>query len=270
MSPLNADLLPGQDNATSPLRQALLRLSADVSDLQAERRDAAQGQASLTRSLLAAIDEVMLPRQLTLYFGQVVVARLLVSQRRLLSLDLTEQTAPTAAAAAADHRGQTPAAQIYAERLHHLSARYRDTGFRITRQICETGLETDSCSASQLAECLALPQQDSRLARLLTMISASADAWVLQVETAGQNRCHGPAPLCRQLATLAATDRAAKQKNRHPLRLPDKTPHYLLLSISSEIKLMVACDQTETLLIALPAQHLAAADAAWQMVFAAP
>ncbi|WIY25857.1 hypothetical protein [Parasedimentitalea psychrophila] len=264
MSPLNAEQLAGQDNTTSPLRALLIRLCADVSGLQGERRDAAQGRANLMGSLLAEIDETILPRQLTLYFDQVVVARLRVSQRRLLSLELASDIGP------ADHAGLTSTVQVYAQQLHHLSARYQGTGFRITRQVCETGIETESCSASQLAESLASQQQDSRLERLLTMIGASADAWALQAETAGQNRSHGPAPLARQLMDLAATDRAAKQKNGHALRLPDKTPHYLLLSISSEIKLIVACDQTETLLIALPVQHLAAADAAWHMVFSAP
>ena len=257
-----AEYVTGQDATTSRLRQAIARLCTDFSDLQADRRDADAGHVNLMQALLVQIDETMLPRRLTLFFGQDAVAKLRVCNRRLLSLELTNGPGPEGPARL------TSAAQVYAQQLQQLSATYQGTGFRITRQVCETGIETQSCSATQLAECLTLqPQQGSRLTHVLAGISAMADAWVLQGEDASEDSRFGPAALTEQLTELAHTDRTTKNNNGHALRMPEITPSYLVLSISSDTKVIIAWDQAETLLVAVPAQHLPEMGAAWHKVF---
>ena len=265
MSQSTAQHLTGQDNASAPLREALVRLSANVADLHADRWDAAEGRADLLHSLLIEIDETMLPRQLTLFFGQDAVAKLRVCNRRLLSLELTNGTGPESPARL------TSAAQVYAQQLQQLSATYQDTGFRITRQVCETGIETQSCSATQIADCL-IPQapQGSRLSRVLTSIGALADAWVLQGEDAAVLGNSGPEALTNRLTELARADRVAKANSQQALRMPEMIPSYMVLTISGDTRVIIAWDQTETLLLVLPAQQVPTASTIWHQVFSAP
>ena len=123
MSHSTAQNLTGQDDASAALREALVRLSGDVTDLHADRRDAAEGRANLLHGLLIEIDETMLPRQLTLFFGPNAVAKLRVGHRRLLSLEPASNTGT-------NHPADTASlAQSYAQQLQQLSAMYRDTGF---------------------------------------------------------------------------------------------------------------------------------------------
>jgi hypothetical protein len=260
----NAEQLTEQNITTSTLRALIARLCADTSDLHADRQDAAEGRADLMHSILVEIDETILPRQLVLSFGQTVVATLRICHRRLLSLDLADDTGLSDRAV---HPDQPSAAQIYAQRLRHLTATYQDTGFWITRQVCETGVETESCSVAQLVDGLETQPKESRLKDFLSVINAEADAWVLQGEDASQHRCHGPAILTRQLTDLAGIDQTIQQKRGQALRMPDKTPSYLVLSMTSETSVIIAWDRAETLLVALPTLHLTTAGAAWYECF---
>ncbi|NIZ61523.1 hypothetical protein DL239_11090 [Sedimentitalea sp. CY04] len=264
MSHSTAQQLTGQDDASVALREALVRLSGDVADLHADRRAAAEGRANLLHSLLIEIDETMLPRQLTLFFGQDAVAKLRVGHRRLLSLELTNDTGNTHPVDAISP------AQTYAQQLQQLSAMYQNTGFHITRRACETGIETQSCSATQIADCL-VPQapQGSRLSQVLASVSALAEAWVLLGEDSAQLGSSGPETLTDKLTELARADKAAKAKSGRALRMPEMIPSFMLLTISGDTKVIMSWDQTETLLIALPAQQVPAANAAWHKVFSA-
>ena len=261
MSQPNPEHLTDQNDAPSTLRALLVRLGADPANLQADRQDAAEGQANLLQRILVEIEETILPRQLKVYFGQTKVATLRVCHRRLLSLDLVSETGPS------EQTAQHSAPQIYAQRLRHLVATTQDTGFRITRQVCDTGVETESCSVAQLVDSLELQHQDSRLNGFLSMIRADVDAWVLQVEDASQHSSHGPAVLTRQLTELAGLDQISKQKRGQALKLPEKTPSYLVLSMSRETNVFIAWDQVETLLVAVPAQHLTTVSTVWHSVF---
>ena len=264
MSQSTAQHLTGQDDAFAALREALVRLSGDVADLHADRLDAAEGRANLLHSLLIEIDETILPRQLTLFFGQNAVAKLRVGHRRLLSLELTNNTG------AAYPVDVASPAQTYAQQLQQLSAMYLDTGFRITRRACETGIETQSCSATQIADCL-VPQapQGSRLSQVLASISTLAEAWILLGEDSAQLGSSGPKTLTDRLTELARADKAAKAKIGRALRMPEMIPSYMMLTISGDTKVLMFWDQTETLLLALPAQQVPAASAAWHKVFSA-
>ena len=265
MSQSTAQQLTGQDDAAVSLREVLVRLSGDVADLHADRRDAAEGRANLLHSLLIEIDETMLPRQLTLFFGQNAVAKLRAGHRRLLSLELTNETG------AADPVDATSVAQTYANQLQQLSATYQDTGFRIARLACETGVETQSCSATQIADCL-VPQasQGSRLSRVLSSIGALADAWALQGEDAAELGNSGPEALTNRLTELARADRVAKANSQQALRMPELIPSYMVLTISSDTRVIIAWDQSETLLLVLPAQQVPTANTIWHQVFSAP
>lgn len=242
----------------------MVRLSANPSSLASEKRDAAEGRADLMQAVLHEIDATILPRQLTVFFGQQAVADLTISHRRLLSLDLAEALSQDPHH---NHTDQTSIAQTYALRLRLLASSPQNTGFRISRRACEITMETENCSAKQLSEILAPQQGESHLTSFLALISADANAWVLQNEQADQGASAGPDQLVQQLAALGDTDKSAKQMRGYALRMPDKTPSCMVLSLSSDIQVIVAWDHAETLLIALPSQHLAAATKAWRSIF---
>jgi len=243
----------------------LVRLSAATSDQLADRRHAAEGQACLMQAMLREIDETVLPRRLTVYFGQDAVAELTISHRRLLRFDLAD--APDQAFRL-NHSDFTSIAQISAQRLRFLETYRNNTGFRIRRRVCETGSETEYCSAQRLAEALSAQQNESRLNSFLNAIGADAKAWIFQTGDRGQITNCGPVDLVQQLTTLAETDILAKQKRVPTPRVPDQTPSCMVLSMSRDTRVLVAWDRKERLLIALPAPVLNTATKAWQRIFA--
>jgi len=255
-----AEELSMSETTKSPLMQGLARLAAATSDQQA-----AEGRTCLMQTILCEIDETVLPRRLTVYFGQDAVAELTVSHRRLLTFDLAD--APDLAFRL-NHSDLTSIAQISAQRLRFLET-YRDnTGFRIRRQACETGSETDCCSAQRIAEALSAQQNESRLNSFLNAIGADAEAWVFQAGETGQITNSGALELVQQLTTLAETDILAKQKRVPTPRVPDQIPRCMVLSMSRDTQVIMAWDQKERLLIALPTQALKTATKTWQRIFA--
>lgn len=248
------------DDRDSALQQTLARFAADASSLLAEKQDAFEGRADLLHSLLREIDETILPRQLTLHFDQQVVAELTVSHRRLLSLDLTGVSSPVG--------NQTSITQIYAQRLRQLVLSNKGTGFRITRQPCEIGAESESCSAKLLMDTLATQQGQGRLRSFMSTVETDAEAWVFQDDSSKKTDSFGPDDQIQRLTDLANSDAAARQKRRPTPRVPDQAPSCTVLTISPDKRVIVACDRNEILLLTLPSQNLDTAMQAWRSIFA--
>lgn len=254
-----AESIISADDRDSALKQVLVRFAADASSLIAEKKDASEGRADLLHSLLREIDETILPRQLTLYFDQQMVAELTVSHRRLLSLDLSGVSSPAG--------NQTSIAQIYAQRLRQLVSSNKGTGFRITRQPCEISAESESCSARLLTDTLATQQGQGRLRSFMSSIEPDAEAWVLHDDSTEKTDSFGPDDQIQRLTDLAKTDIAARQKRRPTPRVPDQAPSCMVLTMSPGKRVIVACDRNEILLLTLSVQNLNAAMQAWRSIF---
>jgi len=259
MQSSSAQSIVTTDDRDSALKQALARFATDASCLSVEKKDALAGRADLLHSLLREIDETILPRRLTLYFDHQVVAELTVSHRRLLSLDLTGASSPAG--------NQTSIAQIYAQRLRQLVLSNTGTGFRITRQPCETGIESESCSAKLLMDTLAAQQDQSHLRGFLSLVGHDAEAWIFLDSSAGQTDSSGPDALIQRLSGLAGSDAAARQRRNPTVRVPDQAPSCMVLRMSPEMRVIIAWHQSEVLLVALPAQTLDNAMQAWRGLF---
>lgn len=247
------------DDRDGALKQVLARFAADTSCLLAEKQDAFEGHANLLHSLLREIDETILPRQLTLYFDQQLVAELTVSHRRLLSFNLT------ATPASASDRSSV--AQTYAQQMRQLVASYNGAGFRITRQPCDIGIESESCSAKLLVDTLAAQQDQSQLQGFLSLAAPSALAWMVQDNNAETTDCSGPEDLIQRLTGLANSSAAARQKRSATLRVPDQTATCMVLTMSPEVRVVLAVHQSEVLLIALPTRNLDTALHEWRSIF---
>lgn len=256
----SAESIIAADDRDCALKQVLARFAADASYLHAETKDAAEGRADLLQCLLREIDETILPRQLTLYFGQQVAAELTVSHRRLLSLDLTGVSSSVG--------NQSSIAQVYAQRLRQLVLSNKDTGFRIARQPCEIGAESESCSARLLMETLATQLGQGRLRSFMSSVGNDAEAWVFQDDSTTKTDSFGPDDQIQRLTDLANSDAVARQKRRPTPRVPDQAPSCMVLTMSPNMRVIVACDRTEILLLTLPTQNLDAAMQAWRSIFA--
>lgn len=244
----------GSDLATDKIRAVLVRLCADASEPQVD----------LARALLTAIDDTILARQLTLCFGPDTVARLTVSHRRILCFDLTDSlTSP----AAPDQPHDRTAAQQYAQHLQTLVSAYQNTGFKITRHPCQADLATQGCSVRRLVEAGSVQLQDTGLSSLLAQISANADAWVFQKGDPAQYSSFGPDPLIQRLLSLSDINTNAGKSGAKAVKMPAKTPNYLVLTLSSDTNVIVASDRGDTLLIALPAPHLPHLGDIWRRIF---
>ena len=217
--------------------------------------------ADLTQFVLSEINETLLPRVLTLHFDDIAVAQFKVAHRRVLSLELCETAEQSYPLESTD---RSSIARIYAYRLNKLVAAQGNASFCITRQPSETEVETESCSVALLMDAMKALQDENRLHSFLTAIGSDALAWVYTESDAHDAQGAGPDDWVQQLARLLP----AKSKGGTPAQILDQTPGCMVLTQSPDIKVIRAWDRDEVLLLALPAQFLDLATAAWRRVFA--
>ena len=82
-----------REEAVNRRAELLQRLKTDPTLLAAEHRFLPQGVGARLAMLLREIDEIVLPRVVRLNAGSRDVARLIVSQRRLISVDMPGRAA---------------------------------------------------------------------------------------------------------------------------------------------------------------------------------
>ena len=187
-------------------RLALLaRLSAPPHQLAAERRTLPQGREERLQALLTEIDEIVLPRVLHLESGAQDVARLVISNRRLIDIELPGQSALP------NDSGSLP--HLLATRLNVI-AQSRGTLLVIVGRRSNQPTQAEAaCSVASLRQALALTATQTGYDQLQRRVEAQSIAltqWDLAVASA---RFTGPEGWKKPLQTLA--ERFAEM-GRHP------------------------------------------------------
>ncbi|MAY89357.1 MAG: hypothetical protein CML02_21885 [Pseudooceanicola sp.] len=159
----------------SSLSQRLLRLAATPGQLAAERRALPDAPSARLLAVLREIDETVLPRCVDLCIDRTPVARLTISQRRLVRLELARRGALRA--------DPSVMVRVLADALASLAAQPGAMSMVVRRRAVATPSPETACSVAQLRLALSVDLPDSGraagsagLARLAETIDRDAKA----------------------------------------------------------------------------------------------
>jgi len=236
------------------LRRTLARVAAPDADLRASLREAAHGPEDLIRLVARQIEETVLPRSYALIADRQDLARLSISNRRLMALSLVTQETDIGA-----DEGALSAAQIYARRLHALA---RDAAgpvrLHLLGRASGLGGGMASCSARALVESFAALGGDGGLDGFFELLSGQCLAWLRVEGGQGETGSDGPADV---LATLR---RLLPEHGRTGCPKVGQKPACTVIALGDAGRAVIATDGAACMLALVPEAALAAVLAAWK------
>lgn len=248
---------------SSRLYALLHRLSAAGGNESAADCEAAGGDVATSNMLkiLREIDETVLPRYLTVFDGDTAVARLLVSNRRLMEVDV-EGEADTAAVADPE-----AAARVFARRLRHVAGQCQQLDIRVTGRDLITGHSGISCSAAQLAAVAGLSApgaaRQDRMNRFLERVKPLVKAWVQTGTHSGEEAEGGDTDLAERLRNLSRDGYGQVRRGRVSPGRPDCA----VLPLSGIESLVCASDGDARVLALVSGGAAADILAAWSEIY---
>ena len=172
----------------------LLRLSAPPCQLGAERRMLPQGADARIAAILTEIDEIVLPRVLHLKSGAQDVARLAISQRRLIDVEVPGKSAVP------NEQGTLP--DLLAARLIDIAQTRGALSATVGRRPTMPDHAETACSVTALRQALAQVATKTAYDRLLHQIGARSTALTQWDGTVAGNRFSGPDGWLKPMKTL--------------------------------------------------------------------
>ena len=231
----------------------------------------ANGIDELMLTLLREIDETMLPRAFSISTDTGMSARMLISNRRLICLDIdsnarsTDQSLPTDPEAAAN---------LYARQLQDVFHRSREIRFRSTGRENEAMATSISCSAQGLAESFGIPlnsqSKPNKLDEFIRKVEPFALASV-RVSSGQQDQdVHGSDQMVSLLTALV--QRRAKTAPHHtqPPQIASAQPRCEIVQLNDALSLVQAFEQDEKILFLVGAEEIGNVSTNWQRVYGLP
>ena len=240
------------DDTRVQIRRTLARLAGTEADIRAELAQEAAGPDDLIGLVTRRIEDTVLPRSYALIGGGREVARLSVSNRRLMALDLMgaeeDMTPPTQSAA-----------QVYARRLHFLAARgLGPIRVHLRGRAADAGGGIASCSARALAKSFAALDRNDGLEGVFDLIRAQSLAWLRCDHAQGETACGGPEDLLMLLRTLSP------EPGRTVCPKVGCKPACSVIGVAAGRRAVIATDGTECLLAMIPEAGIGPLIAAWR------
>lgn len=234
----------------------LARFAADARTLAAERRLLPAGAEARLGFLLREIDENMLPRLMRLFCAGREVARLTVSQRSLIALDMPGRPAmPEDAADLVD---------ICAPRLIELANLRGDLSLQVERRPAQPSRALAACSVPSLTLAVALSSSQSAYDRLLRQAEARSFARLSWSEANPAAQFAGAPEWKALLATVADAHRGLRQAQGSGARFAPSQLDGLAVPVSEDKLLVIASVQGKGFAVILPSQSGLDMIAAWQ------
>ncbi len=235
----------------------LARLQAEPAALAAERRALPTSVQTRLAALLIEIDEIVLPRRLHLMSGPRDVARLTVSHRRLIAVDLPGRTQPVT------DTGNLP--QLLASRLLEIAEMRCPLALVTRRRTAPPTQAEDACSVATLAEALALATTQNAFDRLLRHMGPASVARLLWSQTRPEGQFSGAPERAALLQAFAQAFRDMGQGHHPRARVgPLRTEGIAIPMAQGQVLILAALDKTGFAAI-LPRQAGLDAIAAWQV-----
>lgn len=239
-----ADVLatPGETSRLGDLLHRLALAGSMPSD-QPEASANDDPASVALRLILREIDETVLPRHLTVFDGDHPMARLVVSNRRLLALEYDQDTASEPPS------DSEAAARLFARQLRKLTSRARSLGLRATGRASDIGIAGVSCSAQRLAQAAGLSETEggtNQLDAFLDHVKPFSHGWARTGEDADSKG--GDADLSFQLAELIASGYGQPR----PVGVAPLRPECAVLPLPEEVSLVMATEGRRRLLAVIP------------------
>jgi hypothetical protein len=241
----------------------LLRLAATPGQLAAERHAVPDAQHARLLTILREIDETVLPRCVDLCIDRNPVARLTISQRRLVRLELARRGALRA--------DPSVMVRVLADALSALSALPGSMSMVVRRRAVATPSPETACSVAQLRLALAVDLQGQGTAQE----AAGLDRLAETLERTAQATCRwtsGQAPLAfagapewtEQLARAADRFRQRSDGGPDNRRFGAQRTQGLAVPLGEGLLLVLAGQGNGGLAAVMPETDGMAAIAHWQ------
>jgi len=254
----------GHSEVAHRLRGVIERLTTPREALCEESGLAAPGFKELIECLVREIDETVLPRRLALFSGDDAVATMVVSNRRLLELDIDGRK--VGMDANKDASPETVAC-AYAHALKTLSARSGPLVLRMVGRAPQALTSSEACSARHLAEFSETPYLKNRLRTFLKQFHTASHGWIFR---AGDGDVVGHDPdeeIFKSLTALEQKVRSQADSRKGFRQLDRPTPLCVAFSISDNIQAMVVSDGNDLLVAALSHSDMTRALQQWSAIY---
>jgi hypothetical protein len=212
--------------------------------------------AARLEALLTEIDETVLPRVLVVEAGGRDLARLIVSHRRLISIDLPGRPAPACDA--------DSLAGILAARLVEVAGAAGLLALSIARRSATPGHAEIACSPAALRAALHQRLRESPLDRLIRLAGSHVLASLTWSEASGPGQFVGPPAWDQRLLQMAAPFRQRRAALRREARIGRAAAEGLLLPLGADLVLLFADLDGQGVAAVLPRPVGLALVAAWQ------
>lgn len=241
---------------TDRAKALLLRLASEPRHLVAERSALPDTVPARLAVLLDEIDGIVLPRRLHVRSGPRDLARLIVSHRRLVSLEMPGRATPTA---------ETPdLAGAFAARLVEITEWRGDLSLAVTRRPAAPGRAEVACSVEALRQVLDVAMTESAFDRLLRLVDGQALARLRWTAKGAQVQFSGTPALRTTLHAIASNCMKMWAQSRADARTGPVRTEGLFLPLSDDLGIVVASLQKQGFAAILPRQAGLDLIAAWQ------
>lgn len=254
----------GSDETAYRLRDAFARVAMPTDALRVEKERPAQTYQELIQYLAREIDETVLPRRLVLVSGDQGLATLVVSNRRLIELEIGETKIEFGADGDAD---ADSVARTYALALKKLTVQSGPIHVRPGGRALQAATSSTACTAMRLAEFSTAARFENRMKAFLKLIHARSRGWIYRPGE-GEAVAHDPdTEIHLRLKTLEqqAIDQACHKGNLS--RVNRTGPVCAAFALSDEIQVIIATDGKDRLVVALPHTDVAKSIGHWKQIF---
>ncbi len=253
------------DTATGErLRDILARAATPADSLRAELAAPSRDFTALIGLLSRQIDETVLPRRFALVSAAGTEASFVVSNRRLIELEIAGRKIAFDSDAHAD---ADSVARTCARALKALSLRSGPMHLRLVDRAPKVATQGTTCTARHIAGFSAATGFENRMKSFLKATHARSLGWLYRAED-GQAVRHAPdAAVIDILARLDRTVADQAEDRRAARRVERGGPSCTTFAIADDCHALVAEQGKDRIVAAFPADGITAAIAAWHRIF---
>ena len=247
---------PAGHEGTVRAEALLLRLATEPRPLAAERSALPEAAAARLVVLLREIDGIVLPRRLHVKSGPRELARLTVSHRRLISIEMPGR--PTPAPETTDLAG------AFAARLVEIAEWRGDLALSVSRRSASPCRAEVACSVAALRQVLDVALTESAFDRLLRLVDGQALARLRWTAKGAQVQFSGTPALRTTLHAIASNCMKMWAQSRADARTGPVRTEGLFLPLEDDLGIVVASLQKQGFAAILPRKSGLDLISAWQ------